>query len=357
MRIALFIFIIQLGFQTVCYADNQITLVGNNLVGLKFKEFKDSVTNRPYTTYIFYPSSDKGSKATLETMGPINSDVCDLWKSHYSIVPNIDMDATLKVLQKMFKDIDLNATLNATPIKEELPVLIFQPGATGQTQDYAFFLEQVASKGIIVISIDRPRSEGIDKLYYLPEQKKYITYKGDDSQPEKLTNEFGYDGAYESIIFKQSFEQLNDIANFSGLKINTKKIFIAGHSLGGHGAWRTSKYDLNVAGYINLDGSIDANHLEDFKKNKNFYLVNIESKSSSEVLADEKVINKIEGNVVNYTIKDGMDHGSVGNTPVYIDNSPSGKAFSIADDSKGKRLNAKDTYSELAIILDTIINH
>jgi hypothetical protein len=85
--------------------------------------------------------------------------------------------------------------------------------------------------------------------------------------------------------------------------------------MGGDGAFRSSSKTNNVKGYINFDGGIDSSMEDDF------------------------------------------DHGSVGNNPIYVENSPLGKGFSLSSDYRGRQKASEAIYKETSLWLIEILNH
>lgn len=332
------------------------SLGGNFNVGVKSTTIIEPLTLRPLTLYFFYPSQTSSKSVTLESFGSITSERINGWKEIFAPIENIDLAWTINFLTEIYKNGKLNATANPIPKKGQFPILIFQPGATGSTQDYAFLLEQFASYGIIILSIDRPIAEGIDKFYYLPADKKYIKYDAIADQ-EKYGDLF-YDGQYSALINTQVIEHLFEIISSQHLSFDQKKIFISGHSLGGHGAFRSSARTANVKGYINFDGSADSSMEADFDFNKNFY--SLEFNCASCDLINRPVIDKdLSGKMHNLfiTIKqEGFDHGSVGNNPLYVENSPPGKGFSLSSDYRGQQKTSEAIYGEISRWLIKILN-
>jgi hypothetical protein len=333
------------------------SLGGNFNVGVKSTTIIEPLTLRPLTLYFFYPSQTSSKSVTLESFGSITSERIKGWKEIFAPIENIDLAWTINFLNEIHKNGKLNAKASSLPIEAQFPILIFQPGATGSTQDYAFLLEQFASYGIIILSIDRPIAEGIDKFYYLPDNKKYIKYDAIADQ-EKYGYLF-YDGQYSAILNTQVIEHLLEITSSQHLDFDQKKIFISGHSLGGHGAFRSSARAANVKGYINFDGSVDSTMEADFDFNKNFY--SLEFNCASCDLINRPVIDKVLSEKMHnlfITVKqEGFDHGSVGNNPIYVENSPKGKGFSLSSDYRGELKKSDIIYREVSEWLMRTVYH
>ena len=317
-------------------------LVGPYPVGLSHQEFIDQDFGRPFVVYLFYPSL-KGSekKATLEYFGPWRTERKEAWRNMFLGHPYIDIDWTLSFLEHVSTSVPLNSRPMAKTISRPFPVLIFAPGSTGVIQDYAFFLEQIASMGIIVVAAERPVAEGIDKILYLPSQDKYLIY------PWTSISDSLEDGEYAANILKKTYDELSHIAEKSAIIYDKKKVIIAGHSLGGHGAWRASQRSSGVFAFLNLDGDVSFQTSDNLDYSGKFFLLKIGTRSNAGPDIDETVLATMK-NLNTFIIKEGMDHGSVGNTPFLVDYSPSGKGYFFAQEHNGLRKNASETYSILA---------
>lgn len=129
--------------------------------------------------------------------------------------------------------------------------------------------------------------------------------------------------------------------------------------MGGDGAFRSSAKTNNVKGYINFDGGIDGDIESDFDFTKNFYLLEFNCASCD--LVNDPTISKELSSKMHYLItttkEEGLDHGSVGNNPIYVENSPQGKGFSLSPNYKGEQKTSRTIYGELSKWLIGILNH
>ncbi len=156
-----------------------------------------------------------------------------------------------------------NLIKDAKPKEGQYPLLIFSPGLTGNTVLYTSLLEQIASKGFIVIGVDHPytaavvefpngriaRTVNTDKLWDLGTEG--------DSYRKHLSEIWVSD---HSIVL-DALDKDGELGIFGPL-VDMKQIGVFGHSFGGQASIETLATDERFSSAMNIDGSIfnDMNH-------------------------------------------------------------------------------------------------
>ncbi|MCB0706498.1 MAG: hypothetical protein KDC34_14375 [Saprospiraceae bacterium] len=156
------------------------------------------------------------------------------------------------------------ASLIGIPIKDNLmkaPLLIFSPSLGGNLSYYTYYAEYFAKQGYIVMGINHLyESEAIvadDRVY--PANHSFQDSLKLLKIPEDISAEQYREsmGARQKILAQDIQFSLNQLlANKSiGSAIDTSRIGIFGHSVGGAGAVYCSILDKRIKVVINLDGT------------------------------------------------------------------------------------------------------
>lgn len=156
------------------------------------------------------------------------------------------------------------ASLIGIPIKDKLskaPLLIFSPSLGGNLSYYTYYAEHFAKKGYIVMGINHLyESEVIvadDKVY--PANHSFQDSLQSLKIPEDISAEQYREsmGARQKILAEDIQFSLNQLLSSKrfGSTIDTSRIGIFGHSVGGAGAIYCSILDKRIKAVINLDGT------------------------------------------------------------------------------------------------------
>lgn len=156
------------------------------------------------------------------------------------------------------------ASLIGIPIQDNLtkaPLLIFSPSLGGNLSYYTYYAEYFAKKGYIVMGINHLyESEAVvaDEKVYLANHSFQDSLKSlkipDDISAEQYRESMGLRQKILAQDIQFSLDQLladEEIKN----AIDTSKIGIFGHSVGGAGAVYCSILDKRIKVVINLDGT------------------------------------------------------------------------------------------------------
>ncbi|MDV6329224.1 alpha/beta fold hydrolase [Asticcacaulis sp. 201] len=120
------------------------------------------------------------------------------------------------------------AVANARPATGARPVIVFAPGWHMMAQDYRAVLEDIASRGYVIVALER-----------LPESQ---------TPPYTATARALTEGrALAASVAADRLDWLNTA-------IDSQKVVLMGHSVGGAAAVLAASADSTVKGAVNLDG-------------------------------------------------------------------------------------------------------
>ncbi|KAG0647600.1 putative 1-alkyl-2-acetylglycerophosphocholine esterase [Hyphodiscus hymeniophilus] len=134
--------------------------------------------------------------------------------------------------------------------KKQYPLLLFSPGLGDPRLYYSALAQQVASQGFTVMTIDHPYDAGI--VVY-PDNS---TISGADIETdEQILFDLSVRVKDISFVLDQLSHPSLTCSLIPGLELDTKKVGIFGHSLGGAAAAQAMLEDDRLVGGINLDGT------------------------------------------------------------------------------------------------------
>ncbi len=156
------------------------------------------------------------------------------------------------------------ASFSQLPIKDDLskaPLLIFSPSLGGNLSYYTYYAEYFARKGYVVMGINHLYESEVvvtnDKIYLANHSFQ------DSLQSLKIPEEISAEQYRESMGTRQkilaqdilfSLNQLLADVSF-GKRIDTTRIAIFGHSIGGAAAVYCAILDQRIKAVINMDGT------------------------------------------------------------------------------------------------------
>jgi dienelactone hydrolase len=151
-----------------------------------------------------------------------------------------------------------------TPIKDDLseaPVLIFSPSLGGNLSYYTYYAEYFAQRGYIVMGINHLyESEAIvhDGTIYLGNLQFHDSLKTLEIPEEISAEQYRETKGIRQKVLGQDIQfALNQLLTDSsfGSKIDTGKVGVFGHSIGGAAAIYSSLLDDRINVVIDLDGT------------------------------------------------------------------------------------------------------
>lgn len=211
--------------------------------------------NREIMAYVFYPSSLRydatGSTEKNESATPVAYDH-DATKSamgyfaHCSKLPAW-LFGSLKSIKTHAQP---NASLAQSPTP--FPVVIFSHGGSGPiVQSYTWMLEDLASRGFVVVGINHP---------YVAQTVRYpdgrVVYQKKVHGAEGKTQQVETDVLDVSFVITKIEELFNQKDAFWS-NVDPNKVGMCGHSLGGRTTFRATLIDKRIKCGINMDGGVD----------------------------------------------------------------------------------------------------
>ncbi|HJS54636.1 MAG TPA: hypothetical protein VJ765_08840, partial [Chitinophagaceae bacterium] len=193
----------------------------------------------------WYPAikTNEAVKATYHPNPEIfNSDVTNLFNS----IPN--------VLLKRLSGSKTNALLNA-PLsisENNYPVLVFSHGMDGMRSMNTFQMEELASHGYIIVSIEH--SFAASGTVFNDGSKAGVTpyeLMEDESFGNAMVNKWSADQVFTINYLEKLNEQQGN--TFSG-RLNMKELGVFGFSFGGAVSTNTLVLDKRIKAGVNLDG-------------------------------------------------------------------------------------------------------
>ena len=212
---------------------------------------------------VLYPAQNTSQRMTLsdvlpatETFNAIDFRIKAMFDEYVQYLPGFNFENLLSNMDSFYKSVPLNVFKNGiVESGRKFPVLIFSPGASGQRETYLGLLEQIASLGVIVVALDQHGWEVVPQAIYDENLQTYQQYLR-ALEFEKMP--YAGDGFQLALRAEDVHEAYTDIrrgTNSIFRQADLSKIFIAGHSHGGHTSFYSIRLGMQVQGYINLDGS------------------------------------------------------------------------------------------------------
>ena len=198
----------------------------------------DSAENkkgREIAFQLFYPSSSSSDGV----LNYIPEDLTQaMLKDHYN---NVDSAVLLK-----WKQLRTHSSRAASVVpNKRFPVLFFLHGFGMSRYSYLTIIEELTSRGFVVVSVDSPHSG----LVVLSDGRIYQTIN--DNKPVQKCEAMAGD-----VSFILNWLEKSKNKDVGGVKkcMDLKKIGVLGHSLGGAAALETCRTDLRFLACIDMDG-------------------------------------------------------------------------------------------------------
>jgi dienelactone hydrolase len=156
-----------------------------------------------------------------------------------------------------FPEVKTNSCLDAPIGEGRHPVVVFTHGFTGTFTDYTFIFEDLASRGYVVVSVDHSyEATAVD----FPDgrfAKSLLGSHWDDTwRTDRQTLDFAVSVRLDDLKFVvNQLERMNHDSSspFAG-KLDTTRLAIAGHSLGGMTALPALLQDPRLKAGVLIDG-------------------------------------------------------------------------------------------------------
>jgi dienelactone hydrolase len=165
------------------------------------------------------------------------------------------------------------ASIDVTPLQSPsgFPVILFSPGFFGINWLNSCYGLEFASNGFIVIGVNHPGSSAITLL--ADGSQLGFNLDGLD-RVELLANKVAIDRSTDLSMVLDRVTSLNsDCDSFLYQRINTSKIFAAGHSIGGSASFAACGQDRRISKSANFDGFFYMEEIDLSCTDKEFLLI------------------------------------------------------------------------------------
>jgi dienelactone hydrolase len=221
---------------------------GPSKVGTRVLDLVDSMRDDPFLANgakrellvrFWYPAAPGEACKRAEYTSP------RVW-SHFSDLLGIPLP-----------EVTTNSCLDARITDGAHPVVLFTHGYTGTFTDYTFIFEDLASRGYVVASVDHTfEATAVEYPDGRFVESAFGSYLANNTRNDEQTYDFALSVRLSDLKFVVSeLEQLNAGADrsFAG-KLDTSRVAVAGHSLGGLTALLGIEQDSRFKAGIILDG-------------------------------------------------------------------------------------------------------
>jgi dienelactone hydrolase len=172
------------------------------------------------------------------------------------------------------------ASIDVTPSQcpAGLPTILLSPGFFGINSLNTFYGLEFASHGFIVIGVNHPGSS----IGTMLADGSQISIDSDGlDKPELLASKITVDRASDLSMILDRVISLNaNCDSFLYQRINTSKIFAAGHSIGGSTSFAACGQDQRISKSVNFDGFFFMEEIDLSSQDKEFLLIQPDRRKS-----------------------------------------------------------------------------
>jgi hypothetical protein len=199
---------------------------------------------------VWYPTNDQSGKSSnyIDRLGRVFAD-------------SATMNFLYKLIFWLLRRVTTSpASIDAIPIDspDGLPIILFSPGFGGINYLGSFYALEFASHGFIVVGINHPKSN----VGAMCTDGSQIKFENFDSaifnEPVKLEQYMGKIMQTQAQNISAIIDKVIYLDSVPGSlfyhRINTSKIFTAGHSIGGAASFVACGQDRRISKAVDLDG-------------------------------------------------------------------------------------------------------
>jgi hypothetical protein len=243
----------------------------------------------------------------------------------------------------------INAPLSQS--QDSFPVILFSPGLISINSLNTFYALEFASHGFIVIGMNHPGSSASTML--TDGSQIGIDQEVLDAfvHPDLLVSKITVNQANNiSMVLDQVISFNFDTDSFWHQKIDTSRIFAAGHSIGGSASFAACGKDHRISKSVNLDGFFYIDEISMSCMEKDFLLIlpdrnknapkeiKLQSKYDLMMVKDKKRIEELSGNTnFNALLLQSASHVSFSDIPLII-NPVFSRAIGLFGGTDGREL-------------------
>lgn len=195
---------------------------------------------------------------------------------------------------------------------QDYPVVIFSPGNSSNIEFYSSYAEELASQGYIVIGINHPYDVAAVEL-----SDGTIAVIPPESAPDQARIAKRVQVRTEDILYV--LDHLGDLRTANPIlkgRINTSRVSVAGHSLGGIAAAQAAAAESRLKSCLNLDGLQAGGPFsarpEDPIPSQPFHLI---TKDSTWAPATQELMESVPN--ATFTLIAGAEHQSFSDGPLF----------------------------------------
>ena len=212
---------------------------------------EDANDYRELMVDIWYPCNEKGKKAPY--IQEADKVLPELAKSFQ--LPEFILSHLSKVKSNS------NEAITVSEDEQNYPVLIFSPGYGSSRYLYTAMIEQWASSGYIVASIDHPYNSSVNVVYPDGRESKLKININDEREMDKLNDTISI-SALDQLFVLDQLEKINKTDAILKNKLDLKEVALIGHSFGGASSVLGGYQDNRIKAVVNYDGSIHGDALD-----------------------------------------------------------------------------------------------
>jgi dienelactone hydrolase len=236
---------------------------------------------------IWYPT-DRGASVLQNHADNLNSPYLEKMGRRFSSKTSLNLFYRLIFSKFLLGRVTaVPAAINPalSPSQDNWPLILFSPGLTSINALNTFYALEFASHGFIVVSINHPGSSAstmLDDGSQIGIDPEIIE---GFSHPNSLMSKLAID---QSTTISRVLDRAINLNSAEGSllyqKIDTDKIFTAGHSLGGSASFLACCQDRRIVKAVNFDGYFYIDEIDIERSEKDFLLVIPDRSTPSENL-------------------------------------------------------------------------
>ena len=231
---------------------------GKYSVGRCVQEWTDSSRNDPFrpenphrrlAAWVYFPAGERAKSSLADTLTNVSELVLEQsWSDAHKPLMQRRFGANAAESLRRLRTNALSNKANSL-LSGRLPVLVFAHGMSCLPTDYSAVLEHLSSAGFVVVAIVSP---GIASVVRFSEG----TFIGHQKMEEALYDVLAAD--IHSAI-KLVYRMNTDSGSIWRERLQTDRIGVFGHSIGGASAFAALAADSTIACAINVDGDLVGN--------------------------------------------------------------------------------------------------
>lgn len=145
---------------------------------------------------------------------------------------------------------------DAPPAKDgsPWPVVLFSPGLGGVRMQNTAWATELASHGYVVVALDHPYDSAVVVLDDGTTVESAVRSTGDDDQDDRLASGWTAVRAADLCFVRARLADGAGVPAAIASRLDTDRVAVAGHSLGGAAAIQAALEDPTIAAVIDVDG-------------------------------------------------------------------------------------------------------